>query len=65
MNKHELSRIKQNRYEFLKMNQLYDLYKFIWYYTERRVTMGGSLAFTVWVCELTQNMTWINMTDLE
>jgi len=39
----------------------YDLYKFVWYYTERRVATGGSLAFTACVCDLIQNITYINM----
>jgi hypothetical protein len=63
MNWHESSRIKQNSYELRWIN--YDLYEFIWYNTERRVATGGSLALTAWVCELIQNITWINMNYLE
>ena len=63
MNYYELCRIKQNEYEVRWINS--DLYEFIWYYAERRVATGGSLAFTAWVCELIQNITWINMNYLE
>ena len=41
------------------------IYECVWYYTERQVTTGGSLAFTARVCELMQNITWINMNYLE
>jgi hypothetical protein len=66
MNWHEPSIINQNEYELRWIS--YDLYKFIWYYAERRVATGGSLAFTarvcVCVCELIQNITQINMNSL-
>ena len=52
-----------NEYELRWIS--YDLYDFIWYYTERRVATGGSLAFTACVCELMQNITWINMNYVE
>jgi hypothetical protein len=63
MNKYELSGTKQNEYE-LRWT-ISDLYEFIWYNTECRVATGGSLAFTACVCELIQNITWINMNYLE
>jgi len=51
--------LNQNEYEFRWIS--YNLYEFVWYYTERRVATGGSFAFTACVCELIQNVTWINM----
>ena len=63
--------INMNYLGFIRMNMSSqrwigsDLYEFVWYYAERRVATGGSLAFTACVCELLQNMTWINMNYLE
>jgi hypothetical protein len=55
--------MNQNEYELRWIS--YDLYEFVWYNTEQRVATGGSLAFTACVCELIQNITWINMNYLE
>jgi len=58
-----ISRIKQNSYELAWINS--DLHEFVRNFTERRVATGGSLALTACVCELIQNITWINMNHLE
>ena len=55
--------MNQNEYELRWTNS--DLYEFVWYYTERRVATGGSLAFTACVGELMQNIIWINMNYVE
>ena len=53
-----------NYVELIRMNTVwvwinYNLYEFVWCYTERRVATGGSLAFTACVCESIQNIACI------